>query len=66
MTAPRWLFVSEVAAYTRMDPRTVRIAIRDGRLRATQLVEHGRYRVHVDDLQAWLHGRRPPARRSVA
>ena len=45
--------VAQVAAVVKMTPKTVRLHIRRGRLRAVQF-EDGPYRVRRDDAQRWI------------
>ena len=45
--------VAQVAAAVRMTPKTIRVHIRRGRLRAVQF-EGGPYRVRRDDAQRWI------------
>ena len=45
--------VAQVAAAVRMTPKTVRLHIRRGRLRAVRF-EGGPYRVRRDDAQRWI------------
>jgi excisionase family DNA binding protein len=45
--------VAQVAATVRMTPKTVRVHIRRGRLRAVQF-DVGPYRVRAEDAQRWI------------
>lgn len=45
--------VAQVAAVVKMTPKTVRLHIRRGRLRAVQF-EDGPYRVRREDAQRWI------------
>jgi excisionase family DNA binding protein len=45
--------VAQVAAVVRMAPKTVRLHIRRGRLRAVQF-DGGPYRVRAEDAQRWI------------
>lgn len=54
-TSP-WMTVVEAAAHARMSPEDVAEACRLGELRATQRKARGRWRIHVDNLDAWLLG----------
>jgi excisionase family DNA binding protein len=45
--------VAQVAAVVKMTPKTVRLHIRRGRLRAVQF-EDGPYRVRREDAQSWI------------
>lgn len=55
-----WLTVPEVAAYARSSKTEVLGALNDQSLRGYQNVKGGRWRVHRDDVDAWLR-REPPA-----
>ena len=59
MTAPSpWMTVREAATYTRRSQRTILTALGDDSLRGHRPGERGRWRVHVDDLDAWVRGER--------
>lgn len=64
MTAPildsPWMTVQEVATYARSSKTEVMTALRDQSLRGYQNTERGRWRVHRDDVDAWLR-KEPPA-----
>jgi excisionase family DNA binding protein len=45
--------VAEVAAVLRVTPKTIRVHIRRGTLRALRLDGGGPYRVRAEDAQAW-------------
>lgn len=55
-----WLLVPEVMTYARASRREVLDALKDGSLRGTQKSRGGKWRVHRDDVDAWLRGV-PPA-----
>ena len=55
------LFVAEVAAELRVDPVTVRRAIKKGELEAVRLGQHGRYRVTREELDRFLMPAAAPA-----
>ena len=48
------MHVKEAAAAVGVHESTVRRAIHSGQLEALTLGDHGRYRVSVDALEAWL------------
>ncbi|WP_375482873.1 helix-turn-helix domain-containing protein [uncultured Jatrophihabitans sp.] len=51
-----WLVVGEVQAYARAGKREVLAALADGSLRGYQARPNGRWRIHRDDVDAWLRG----------
>lgn len=51
-----WFTVPQAAEYAGMHPKTVRNACEAGTLRAGQRVKGGHWRIHRDDLDAWLAG----------
>lgn len=54
-----WLLVPEVAERARCGKSEVFAALTDGRLRGYQRSKGGRWRVHVEDVDAWLRGEAP-------
>jgi excisionase family DNA binding protein len=62
MTEPAtWLTLNEAAAYARFHRTTLGDAVRAGRLRGYQ-VDGGHWRIHRDDIDAWIRGEQAPAR----
>lgn len=68
-TSP-WMTVTQVATYTNRHPDTVYDALHEheythGRrgLRGSQKSAHARWRIHVDDVDAWVRGEKPPSTR---
>lgn len=63
MTAPildsPWLLVPEVMRYARVGNRDVLGALGDGSLRGHQVKAGGKWRIHRDDVDAWLRGEQP-------
>lgn len=51
-----WMTVDEAGAHARMSGEEIARACRAGELHATQRRERGRWRIHVDNLDAWLLG----------
>ena len=57
MTAPSpWMTVPEVAAYARMGRTEILTALNDESLRGHQTKPGGKWRVHVEDVDAYLRG----------
>lgn len=54
--ASPWMNVAEAAAYARMSPEEIGRACRTGELHGTQRRDGGRWRIHVDNVDAWLLG----------
>lgn len=67
MTAPEtpWKVLPEVQAYARMGRSEILAALNDGSLRGHQTKAGGRWRVHRDDIDAWLRGEPPAPIRST-
>ena len=65
MSAPAspWMTVAQVVAYSITGERDVLAALADGSLRGYQRTAGGRWRIHRDDVDAWLRGE-PPVRRA--
>lgn len=58
-----WLTTKQVAEYAGMHPKTVQNALQDGELIGYQRTEpHGRWRIHVEDADAWIRGDAPRER----
>lgn len=55
-----WMTVPDVQAYSHTGRREVLAALADGSLRGHQRKANGRWRVHRDDVDAWLRCE-PPA-----
>lgn len=51
-----WMTVPEVAAYARSSRTEVLEALTDESLRGSQVKPGGKWRVHRDDVDAWLRG----------
>lgn len=51
-----WMTVPEVAIHTHRHPGTVRVALEHGHLHGHQRRHRGRWRIHIDAVNAWLHG----------
>lgn len=64
MTSPApvgpWLLAGEAADRARCGRGTIIAALNDGSLVGQQRREGGTWRIHVDDLDAWVRGE-PPA-----
>lgn len=58
-----WMTVLEVANYARSSRSEVLAALNDGTLHGSQLRKNGRWRIHRDDVDAWLRGEPAPERR---
>jgi excisionase family DNA binding protein len=56
VTDSPWMVVAEVEAYARASKRDVIEALNDGSLRGSQRKAGGKWRVHRDDVDAWLRG----------
>lgn len=56
-----WLQLAEVCRYARAGRTDVLAALADGTLRGSQLKPGGKWRIHRDDVDAWLRGEKPPA-----
>lgn len=65
MTGSPWLFVADVVDYARVGKRDVLAALADGSLRGHQLKPGGKWRVHRDEVDAWLRGQPLESRRSA-
>lgn len=59
-----WMTVPEVAAYARSSRSDILAALACEELRGHQRVAGGRWRIHRDDVDAWLRGE-PPAPRDT-
>lgn len=57
-----WHDTNSAAAYAGHHRQTIADALRDGSLKGAQRVPNGRWRIHRDDLDAWLRGEKPQAR----
>lgn len=55
-----WLTAREAAEYSRRSAGTINKALRDGSLRGSQKVRGGDWRIHRDDLDAWIRGELAP------
>lgn len=51
-----WHTVQSAADYSEYSERTISDALREGSLRGSQRIKNGRWRIHRDDLDAWLRG----------
>lgn len=51
-----WLNTNDAAAYAGNHPVTLRKAFESGELHGSQRTKNGRWRVHVDCLDAWCAG----------
>lgn len=51
-----WHTTRSAATYADCHVQTVLEALRAGELRGSQLKKNGRWRIHRDDLDAWLRG----------
>lgn len=61
-----WLTVNQVATYTGHHRDTVIHALHDGELRGRQrTAPRGHWRIHIDEVDAWMGGERPPQRRHL-
>ena len=56
-----WLTAAESAQYSRRSVSTINNALRDGSLRGYQPKKNGTWRIHRDDLDAWMRGERADA-----
>ena len=64
----RLLTPTDVAERCQISTKTVLRAIHRGRLRASRLGEHGAYRMHSADVEAWIEASvlpMPPVRRAA-
>lgn len=64
ITSP-WLTLAEAAQYARRGQESVRLALASGELRGVQASKGAKWRVRTVDLDAWLMGEKPDARRSA-
>jgi len=55
-TQTPWLTQSEAADYARRSVGYINKALRDGSLRGSQTKRGGDWRIHRDDLDAWIRG----------
>lgn len=55
-----WLLAGDAATRARCGRREIIAALNDGSLRGYQRRAGGTWRIHVDDLDAWLRGQAPP------
>lgn len=55
-----WFTVHETVQYARSSRTEVHAALRSGELRGYQTTANGKYRIHRDDVDAWVRGM-PPA-----
>lgn len=53
-----WMLTGEAAPYARCSEDEIRDALASGELRGSQRKPGGRWRIHRDDLDAWLRGER--------
>jgi excisionase family DNA binding protein len=53
-----WLTVKQAAARAQRGERTVLAALADESLRGHRPGERGNWRIHLDDLDAWVRGER--------
>lgn len=51
-----WFNTAQAAEYAGNHPQTLREALEAGELHGTQRKPNGRWRIHVDCLDAWLFG----------
>lgn len=56
MTDSPWLDTKGAAARSRYSVNTVKRALASEELRGYRRGEHGDWRIHVDDLDAWVRG----------
>ncbi|WP_408641765.1 helix-turn-helix domain-containing protein [Saccharopolyspora oryzae] len=57
-----WMTVSQVAAYASRSTKTVLRALQARQLAGSQPVRRGHWRIHRDDVDAWIRGDRPQRR----
>lgn len=56
-TATRvWFTPQQAGEYTGWSAKTIHRALRDGSLKGTQHTTGGRWRIHIEDLDAWQRG----------
>jgi excisionase family DNA binding protein len=60
-----WLTIDEASQRCGVSKPTLYAAARDGELRGYQRGKGGTWRVHVDDLDAWMRGASTPSLKSV-
>ncbi|EFQ84688.1 DNA binding domain, excisionase family [Aeromicrobium marinum DSM 15272] len=51
-----WFSTAQAAQHSGWSSKTVLRALRDGTLAGSQRMAGGRWRIHRDDLDAWLRG----------
>lgn len=56
-----WLLLPEAMTYARIGRTDLIAALETGALRGHQTKPGARWRIHRDDLDAWLRGEKPPA-----
>lgn len=66
MTEPEWLTPRQVADASQHHVQTIFTELRAGRLRGTQPKRRGHWRIHRDDVTAWMRGERPGRALAVA
>ncbi len=64
MTSP-WLTLPQAAERAQRGVRTLTRALADESLTGYQPVKGGRWRIHVDDLDAWVRGEKAPVKLPV-
>lgn len=47
--------ISEAASMLALTPLTIRRAIRSGKLKAMQIQSNGRYRIPIEEIDAFIH-----------
>lgn len=62
MTAGPWLTVLQAAARAQRSRRVVMAALADESLRGYRPGERCHWRIHQDDVDAWVRGERAPVR----
>lgn len=56
LNARIWHTTNSAAAYAAVHAQTILTALRSGELRGSQRKKSGNWRIHRDDLDAWLRG----------
>jgi hypothetical protein len=65
--ASPWLGTTEGAKYAKRHPKTLLRALRQGELRGFQSKKpNGTWRIHIDDIDAWVRGEKPKVTRRAS
>lgn len=56
LDSPIWHTVKTAKAHTGVGTRAILDALRAGELKGSQRVANGKWRIHRDDLDAWMRG----------